>query len=574
MSYLKRTFATTLFVSIMLTSFGQTSKKDAPNGWHLLDRKTTGYYGISLDKAYQALKGKKSQTVVVAVIDSGIDTTHEDLRPVLWTNTKEIPGNGIDDDGNGYIDDVHGWNFIGGKDGRNVKEDSYEAARVYHKYKSRFEKANPASLSKEDQELYKMWKKAEGDIAGDPSDLLNLMLLKNAYKSAAGADSILQKEMGKKVFSGTEVERFEATAEPAKTAKRKYLFLYQGLGIELDRTNDDVLSEIGNYVEGQERKAEATTKAPKEYRAEIVKDNPNDINDRFYGNNDIMAGTPEHGTHVAGIIAAARNNGKGVDGIADNVKIMMIRAVPDGDEHDKDIALAIRYAVDNGAKIVNMSFGKGFSPQKEWVDDAVRYAESKGVLLVHAAGNSAFNIDTTWNFPTGVYKTNNVRATNWITVGASGDPTNHGTVANFSNFGKTEVDLFAPGVNIYAPVPGGNTYRSNSGTSMAAPVVSGVAALLMSYYPNLTAPQVKLILEQSAVIETTEVTNPATGKKVKLSEMSKTGGILNAYEAVRLAEQFTNEGKLKIETKDQKIKMKDDKIKKKTPTTKKKVKVA
>lgn len=546
-----------------LATSAQTSKKDAPQGWHLMDRKTTGYYGISLDKAYQLLKGKKNQPVVVAVIDSGIDTTHEDLKPVLWVNAKEISGNGIDDDGNGYVDDIHGWNFIGGKDGRNVKEDSYEAARVYHMYKSRFENVDVTSLRGEDLELYQMWLKAERDIAGDPTEMLNLMMLKNAFRAASKADSTLQVAMGKKEFTAEEVEKFTATTDVAKGAKRSFLVLYQALGIEMDRTNKDVLGEIGEYVEGQVRKMEAKEIAPKNYRNDIVKDNYEDINDRNYGNNDLMAETPDHGTHVAGIIAAARGNGKGVDGIADNVRIMVLRAVPDGDEHDKDIALAIRYAVDNGAKVVNMSFGKGLSPQKHWVDDAVKYAESKGVLLVHAAGNSSLNIDTAWNFPSPVFKVNKYRATNWITVGASGDPKNGGTVANFSNYGKAEVDVFAPGVNIYSTIPGGNTYRSMSGTSMAAPVVSGVAALLMSYYPTLTPQQVKFIIENSAVVESTSVINPASGEAVKLSDISRTGGIVNAYEAVRMAEEFIKEGKIKIEKGNTELKMKDDKIKKK-----------
>lgn len=546
-----------------LAATAQTSKKDLPQDWHLLDKKSSGYNGISLDKAYQLLKGKKSKTVVVAVIDSGIDTTHEDLKPVLWVNAKEVPGNGKDDDGNGYVDDVHGWNFIGGKDGRNVKEDSYEAARVYHQYKQKFQNVDVTSLKGEELELYEMWLKAEKDIAGDPTELLNLMMLKNALRSASKADSALQSAMGKQEFTAEEVEKFSPETDAAKGAKRSFLMLYQALGIEMNRTNKDVLNEIGAYVEGQVRKAEAKEVAPKNYRNDIVKDNPHDIFDRNYGNNDLMAETADHGTHVAGIIGAARGNGKGMDGIADNVRIMMLRAVPDGDEHDKDIALAIRYAVDNGAKIINMSFGKGLSPQKMWVDDAVKYAESKGVLLVHAAGNSSLDIDTAWNFPSPVFKADKLRATNWITVGASGDLKNGGTVANFSNYGKAEVDVFAPGVGIYSAVPGGNTYRAMSGTSMAAPVVSGVAALLLSYYPTLTPQQLKFIIENSAVVESAIVTNPSTGESVKLSDISRTGGIANAYEAVKMAEEFIKEGKIKIETENEKLKMKDDKIKKK-----------
>jgi cell wall-associated protease len=546
MNNFKKSVLATVVAGFSLSASAQNTVQVAdpvPNGWHLKDRQKDGFYGISLPQAYEFVKGRKSKTVVVAVIDSGIDTLHEDLKSVLWTNTKEIPGNGKDDDRNGYVDDVHGWNFIGGRDGRNVKEDSYEAARVYHRYKAKFQNVtNPSTLSKEDQELYKSWTKASESIAGDPAELFQLTLIKNAYKSAAKADSTLRKEMGKEEFKASEVKDFQPASDDAKKAKRSFLYLFEGLQIDLTRTNKEVLAEISEYVEGQERKAEAADKAPREYRGEIVKDNEADINDRFYGNNDVMANTPFHGTHVAGIIGAVRNNGKGIDGIADNVRIMAIRAVPDGDEHDKDVALAIRYAVDNGAKIINMSFGKGFSPEKHWVDDAVKYAESKGVLLVHAAGNDASNNDTTDNFPNPIYKGQAKKSSTWLTVGASGDPKNGGLVASFSNFGKSEVDVFAPGHQIYSTIPGGNTYGNASGTSMASPVTAGVAAFILSYYPELTAQQLKQVIEQSAVDPGITVTNPGTGETAKLSEISKTGGVVNAYEAARLAASLTSKG--------------------------------
>ena len=534
----KKSVFTLLLAGLAAGAFAQTAA--TTNGWHLKDKASDGYYGISLDKAYEFVKGKKGKTVIVAVIDSGIDTTHEDLKPVLWRNEKEIAANGIDDDGNGYVDDIHGWNFLGGRDGRNVKEDSYEAARVYHKYKAKFSGVtDPSTLSKEDQELYKTWMRAGKDIAPNTENDFNLMLIRNAFNAAKEGDSVLRKKMGKEKYTGSDVEAYAAADDEAKAAKRKMLILYNGLSIELDRSNTEVLDEIGEYLAGEERKSEAANKAPRAYRAEIVKDNYEDINDRFYGNNDVMANTPYHGTHVAGIIAAARNNGKGINGVADNVKIMAIRAVPDGDEHDKDVALAIRYAVDNGAKVINMSFGKGFSPEKEWVDDAVKYAQSKGVLLVHAAGNSAANIDSTHNYPTPVFKKDNARASNWITVGASGDPKIGGLVASFSNFGKKEVDVFAPGVQIYSTIPGGNTYGNAQGTSMASPVVAGVAAFVLSYYPDLTPEQLKQVIEKSATNPGVTVKNPATGETVQLSEISATGGLVNAYEAIKLADSLS-----------------------------------
>jgi subtilisin family serine protease len=534
MNLLKRSVPAMAAIFFGLSAMAQNAVKEVPHGWHLKDRQTSGYYGISLDKAYDFVKGRKSKTVLVAIIDSGIDTTHEDLKSVLWTNPKEIPGNGIDDDGNGYIDDIHGWNFIGGRDGRNVKEDSYEAARVYHLYKSRFAKVDPSTLSGDDLDLYNTWKRAEKDVVTDV-DVNEVTQIRFIYPRLKKGDSIISKEMNKEEYSGKDLQSYNTTNPDASATKAIILSICSANNNNFDITNKMLLDEL----EGQLRKAEAVDSAPPNYRGDIVGDNENDINDKFYGNNDIMASTSMHGTHVAGIIGAARNNGKGIDGIADNVRIMMIRAVPDGDEHDKDIALAIRYAVDNGAQVVNMSFGKSFSPQKTWVDDAVKYAESKNVLLVHAAGNEAKDLDSTYNFPNPIYKNNKQRASNWITIGASGDPRNGGIVASFSNYGKEEVDVFAPGVNIYSSLPGGNVYGNQSGTSMASPVTVGVAAFIMEYYPTLTAQQVKTVLEKSAIPVSEKVTNPESGEEVKLSELSKTGGLVNAYSAAQMASQLT-----------------------------------
>lgn len=539
---LKQSVLALAFAGIYFTSFAQTSVKTdiVPNGWQLKDQKKSGYYGISLDKAYDFVKGRKSHTVIVAVIDSGIDTTHEDLKTILWTNPKEIPGNGIDDDGNGYVDDVHGWNFLGGRDGRNVKEDSYEAARVYHAYKSKFENVtDPSTLSKDDRDLYDMWVRAKKDVVGGV-DQNQMFIISRIYPALKKGDSVIAKDLKKDEYSGKDLQNYTTTDKDALMAKNIILSICQQNNNNYDITNKQLLEEL----EGDIRKAEAVDKAPEDYRGEIVKDNEKDINDRFYGNNDIMAGTPFHGTHVSGIIAAVRNNGKGIDGIADNVRIMMIRAVPDGDEHDKDIALAIRYAVDNGAKIINMSFGKGFSPQKQWVDDAVKYAESKGVLLVHAAGNDAADVDTAWNFPTPEFKNNSGRANNWITVGASGDPKNGGLAASFSNYGKKEVDLFAPGVNIYSTIPGGNTYGNASGTSMASPVTAGVAAFILEYFPNLTPQQLKYVLEKSAVVPNVKTKKPGTNEDVSLSDLCVTGGLVNAYEAAKLAASISDKNAL------------------------------
>lgn len=552
---IKHFFIACLFtVSLPFTTFSQGSSKKvvAPHNWHELDRAKTGYYGISLDKAYDFLKDKKSKTVIVAVIDSGVDTTQEDLRPILWHNPGEIPGNGIDDDHNGYVDDVYGWNFIGGKDGRNVHANSSEAARVYWKLHEKYGDNIPdtTKMNSDQRKEVDEYLRAKDKVLGG-SNPQELLFMQRILPALQRGDSIIAQDLSKKEFSGNDLKIYTPKTADSKTAAAIYLNICK-MNKDYDITNTAILEDL----KAQIKKGEDAATPPEDNRGEIVKDNEKDINDRYYGNNDVMAGTPSHGTHTSGIIAAVRNNGIGMDGIADNVKIMMVRAVPDGDEHDKDVANAIRYAVDNGAEVISMSFGKDFSPEKGWVDDAVKYAQSKDVLLVHAAGNDHKDIDTAANFPNPVYADGSGRAGNFITVGASGDSTNGGFTASFSNYGKKEVDVFAPGVNIYSTLPGGNNYGDYSGTSMACPVVAGVAALILEYYPDLSAEQVKYVIEKSSTPIKEKVILPGTQQTpggddrpemVSLSDISVSGGEVNAYDAVKLASTIRGDRNTKKE---------------------------
>ncbi len=543
-----------LFLGLMfagLTSLAQTST--VPNSWHMMDKATDGYSGVSTDKAYQFLKSKnlKSKTVLVAVIDTGIDTLHEDLKPILWKNPGEIPGNGKDDDGNGYIDDVHGWNFLGGKDGRNVTVDSDERGRVYYGLKDKWDnkEVDRSKLSKAELYEYEMFLRAKAEIKGPGSKEeeftdVDVPALKLLQGNLLSSDSILRKAMGKDTFTGRELDLYTTKSFAERRAKGDIIGLMKTNNM-LDQTNKEFIGGLGEYIEyieGEQRKAQSKTAAPKTYRKDIVGDDETNFNDRKYGNNDIMADFSMHGTHCAGIIGAVRNNGKGMDGIASNVRIMALRVVPNGDEHDKDIALAIRYAVDHGAQIISMSFGKGYSPQKHWVDEAFAYAESKNVLLVHAAGNDAKDVDNNENFPNAVYVAGG-RAGNVITVGASAEPKSGSYTASFSNYGKKEVDVFAPGAKIYSTLPGGNNYGNLSGTSMACPVVAGIAALTLEHFPTLSAKQLKYVIEKSSQKPAEKVSKPGTEEKVDMSELARTGGIVNAYEAVKLAATLVGENK-------------------------------
>lgn len=522
-------------------TINSVNKKDL-KGWHLLDKDATGYYGISLDKAYELLKGRKGDTVVVAVIDSGIDTLHEDLKPILWVNRKEKQGNNIDDDGNGYTDDYYGWNFCGSKEGENLDKTSTEAARVYHGWKEEFEEKKERNIPEDKKFLFQQWKVAKE-------------IIEEKYKKA-------KKDIENVTYS---FERFEDAAKRIKYAYQLKSFTYSDL-LKINLTNatqtvqvsvanwkramekdslltDSVFVKEGKeYLEEMQRDIDNYSKAPDDKRILLTKDNYTSIDDRIYGNNNLKGLSNEHGTLVAGTIAALRGNGMGSNGIINNVQIMAVRAVPDGDEYDKDIALAIRYAVDNGAQIINMSFGKQVSPYKNFVDDAIRYAELKGVLLVHSAGNEAEDISKTVFYPSAIYL-DGKKASNIIIVGASAtDNTDGDLTASFSNYSKEYVDIFAPGVKIYSTSIN-NTYESVDGTSFAGPVVSGVAALLKSYFPKLTTAQIMDIILMSGTTISEEVKIPGDekSKKTSFTNLCVSGKIINAYGAVKMALQWEAE---------------------------------
>jgi subtilisin family serine protease len=565
MNLLKKIIFVTAFLPVI--AFGQSKDKPKDN-WHNLDLQRDGVVGISTEKAYELLKGKKSNTVIVAVLDGGVDEDHEDLKSVIWKNTAEIVGNKQDDDKNGYVDDIYGWNFIGSPEG-NVRYDNLEVVRLVRKLQDQYSAVlNSSPLDEKERREFNQYKKMVTDY---------MTRLENARR---GYESLT-------VIKKTTDEIVSKIGKPTPTVK----------DFDQYEAANDLESKVLKVIRSEMKKDDYTAfkkdidDTYKHYHAQVnyhlnidfdprdsIKDNYNNAFEKVYGNSDITGPDADHGTHVAGIIAGARNNAVGIKGVADNVRIMGVRTVPDGDERDKDVANAIRYAVDNGAKVINMSFGKGYAWNKAAVDSAVKYAASKDVLLVHAAGNDAKNTDVEMNFPNRIYgdltppevridqpmlmpgarnstgrsssnakpkpdttRFSTPKAENWIEVGASGWTNDENLLANFSNYGKHSVDVFAPGVKINSTMPG-SKYEALDGTSMASPVVAGLAALIRSYYPALSAVQVKDIILKSVVKldQKVKVRDETGSKKVRLDEISVTGGVVNAYNAIQLASQMSS----------------------------------
>ena len=492
-------------------------KESDLNRWSHLDIIMDTIPGMSVDKAYaELLKNKKGKKVIVGILDSGVDIEHEDLKSVVWTNKKETPANGIDDDNNGYIDDIHGWNFLG-----DITKENLEYERII------------VNKSLVDEATYQEAKALnEKKIT---TSTKGIERLEKMSSDATSADVTLTKHLGKSDYSIEEVNAINS--EDAEISKSKMMIQrVNSFGMTLSEFKTVLQKELEGY-----HKVINSNNQKTNYR-KALGDNPDDITDTKYGNNNVMGPDKKeilHGTHVAGIVAQVRNNTIGGDGIANNVEILTVRAVPDGDEYDKDIALGIRYAVDNGAKIINGSFGKSFSPHKQWVYDAIKYAESKDVLIVHAAGNDAKDIDFVNNYPNDSDDKITEFADNLITIGALNYEYGNKVVAGFSNFGKINVDVFAPGVKIYATTPE-NSYKLLQGTSMAAPNAAGVAALIRSYYPKLSAKQVKYILMDSGVAITSDVVVGGKANDVRsFTNLSKSGKIVNAYNALLMAEKMS-----------------------------------
>lgn len=568
-----------------LSSFSQSKDIKLPANWYNLDLVKDGYFGISTEKAYSTLLNGKTpkQKIIVAVIDGGVDINHEDLKDVLWTNSKEIKGNGLDDDGNGYIDDIHGWNFIGSNKG-NLAYDNLELVRIMRKYAPMYTSTLPSTvLDSTQKEEFRLFTKARtqfGVLYNNAVDNFRyLSVINHVIDSVARVNN-------KPIPSAEDFDKYVADNEEEEQVKKIIR-----AGIKENKGVEKFVAEMKDAYEQYDVTLRYNLNLKYNERQELVGDNYEDAKQRNYGNSDVMGPNAEHGSHVSGIIAASRNKGLGINGISNSVSIMAIRVVPEGDERDKDVANGIIYAVDNGAKVINMSFGKSFKWNKKAVDDAVKYAEQKGVLLVHAAGNDNENNDVSENYPNKYFETPEsiayekahrkslglvpaikpdipvsnpydryrrpssatfkklpmdttkfgfAHASNWIEVGASSYYNDPNLKATFSNYGKHTVDVFAPGFMINSTVPG-SKYKEFDGTSMASPVVSGLAALILSYYPDLKPSEVRDIIMKSVSkvdIKVKHKDEKGQSTRIAFTELCTSGGVVNAYQALLLAEKY------------------------------------
>ena len=527
-------------IATPIANIDQTPLKVTPltdaqlKGWPEADLTTDTIPGMSVNKAYnEIIKNYTGKTVIVGVVDSGVDINQEDLKSVIWTNKDEIPNNGKDDDNNGYIDDIHGWNFLGDA----VKENT-EFTRIYKELKPKYDGKPASAISTADREEFALYQKAKAEYDKEYNKAVQTKEQYTQIKQQlVTAHAAVSAKLGKEDYTKAELSAMSADTQQMQ----QYKAMLSQIQNNVDENIPDAIKQLDEAIDYFAGRLDTHFNLNLNGRV-IVGDNPDDITDTKYGNNEVDGPTTDkedikHGTHVAGIIAANRTNNKGMKGVANNAQIMVLRAVPDGDEYDKDIALAIRYAVDNGAKVINTSFGKYFSTHPEWVTDAIKYAADKDVLIVNAAGNESLDLDANRVYPNDQYPAAPTEvADNFLTVGALNYEYGSDLIAGFSNYGKSNVDVFAPGVKIWSTTPK-NTYEYLQGTSMASPEVAGVAAIIRSFYPKLSASQVKHIIMDSGVSTTATVLVGEKQTSKKFTDISTSGKMVNLYNALILADK-------------------------------------
>lgn len=514
-------FGVIIFLILPSTIFAQKTKElteEDLKTWWQKDVQEDTIPGISLDKAYRELLNNKiGQEVIVAVLDTKIDIDHEDLKDQIWVNSDEIPNNNIDDDKNGYIDDINGWNFLGNAKGGEVSHQSVELLRVIHKYESTYGVSKEISVPTKEVEVE--YEKALEEFESQRLEMLDAVDYVDSIANIYNNYKIdIVALLDGKTYNEMALDSLLTIATVDKD-NINWMKSMIDWGIEEDG--------VKSYIDHTNKELNTTYNK--------------DFNERKYvdgGNNKVKENSMpfQHSTPVSGVLAATRTNDLGVQGFSDAIRIMPVVMVAHGDEHDEDVAKAIRYAVDNGAQIINMSWVKYYSTQTELVRAAFEYAAKKNVLLVTGSGNDSKDIDVELSFPTDFYLGEEIMD-NFINTGGTTSQLDSTIVAEFSNYGKKQVDIFSPAKDIFSSAPD-NEYNSRRGTSFASPIVAGTAALLLSYFPQLTAIQLKEIILKSGTKLDILVNRPGDedgAALVPFSELSKTGSILNVYAAIQMA---------------------------------------
>ena len=501
--------------------------------WYFKDVIKDTIPGISLNKSLNYLKNQKIRdTIIIAVIDRPIDLNHKDLKNHIWINKNEIPSNNIDDDGNGYIDDINGWNFKGTEDGKQIEYVQNESTRIIRKFDERFKNDSTGITGREDSLNYALYKEAKSIYQAQNKTLKkDIAYIKMLDSLRQATKNSLSKYIPNQDFT---IENLDSL----KNVRPGDVLLQDDIIRMTNFLKYEITDEyIKNYKLINDKTASILLNTDFNDR-QLLGDNPEDIEDKTYGNN-ILNTNVENATHairVAGVIIGVGDKHTFLN---KSIKIMPIVTSAEGEVHDKDLALGIRYAVDNGAKVINMSFSKQLSMHKDWVKDAYQYASKNDVLIISSAGNEAENLDENNNYYPNDTDIKGIEITdNFLLIGASTYTADESLLAQFTNYGNRDVDIFAPGYEIKTMVPN-NTYKIDSGTSLSAALVSKVAALIWSYYPNLKASEVKQILMKSgtAYYIDVEVRQKDGSKKlIPFSSLSKSGKILNAYNALKMAE--------------------------------------
>lgn len=538
----------------------QARKKQSDLDWYNCSFGEDGVYGAEVNKAYEFLKGKKvKKRPVVALIGTGLDVEHEDLKQAIWVNPGE-QADGKDRDKNGFIDDINGWNFLGGKNGQVMERLIQEGDREFLRLKDKY-----ADYITSNGEFFKIIDGKRVKVSA-PENLSEYSYYKNVVMPESQLARIyggwnmayVIAEYGQKFkedlrakFPGQRItlQEFQTCYDPnaPQDTLSDVTFTLIATAFQLYKT-DDLDFVYKTFVEtGVARGKESYEEALKAYgydgRKDIVGDDYLNINDNKYGNNVLLTSDAGLGTMQGGIIGGKRGNGLGNDGIMDEAEIMALRVTASGGEpYIKDMVLAIRYAADHGVDIIVLPQQNTLYPdgQKEWMIEALRYAESKGILVIVPAWELSQDLAKQTFYPNR-RMTGDKELTNLMVISSSDK---EGNPSLNANYGAKELDLFAPGINIYSAYTG-DTYQIGSGVGLASASVAGVAALIKAYYPHLTGSQIRDILLESVtsrkgveVEKGIEVDGKQTQDLFLFDDLCLSGGILNAYQAIMAADKL------------------------------------